>query len=111
WKRPADLIAAMARLKGVANLWAVVVGDGPEAGAIRAAVAAEGLSRVVVTGFRNQSGLPRLHALSDVFVMPSTHDRTPKALNEAMVSGLVPVVSDGVGTVGDLVRDGEDGLV
>lgn len=110
-KRPADLVSAMAQLRDVENLWALVVGDGPEAGAIREVVAREGLSRVIVTGFRNQSELPGLYAISDLFVMPSTHDRTPKALNEAMVSGLLPVVSQGVGTVGDLVRDGENGHV
>ena len=47
---------------------------------------------------------------SDIFVYWSDHDNTPIALLEAMSYGL-PVVTNAVGAVPEMVRDGETGLV
>jgi glycosyltransferase involved in cell wall biosynthesis len=67
------------------------------------------LNNVVFTGFVNQSDLPGLYAALDIFVLPSEHEPWGLAVNEAMCAGLPVVVSQGVGCVADLVRDGVNG--
>lgn len=67
-----------------------------------------------------KSGLPvRFHGFADpkpflksadIFVYWSDHDNTPIALMEAMSYGL-PVVTNAVGAVAEMVRDGETGFV
>lgn len=47
---------------------------------------------------------------ADIFVFWSDHDNTPIAMLEAMSYGL-PVVTNAVGAVAEMVRDGETGLV
>ncbi len=47
---------------------------------------------------------------ADIFVFWSDHDNTPIAMLEAMSYGL-PVVTNAVGAVPEMVRDGETGLV
>ncbi|TCO65130.1 glycosyltransferase family 4 protein [Actinocrispum wychmicini] len=51
-----------------------------------------------------------LLASAHVFVLPSRDEGLPMALLEAMGHGLVPVVSP-VGSIGDVVQDGENGLL
>jgi glycosyltransferase involved in cell wall biosynthesis len=75
----------------------------------RAATSAD----VRVLGFVNQLDLPRVYAAADVFVLPSLKDPRATVVNEAMASGLPPIVSEGTGVwgVGDLVRHGQEGYV
>ena len=47
---------------------------------------------------------------SDVFVMPSFYEGLPMALLECMSFGVVPVVTD-VGSIGEYVKDGQNGLM
>ena len=54
--------------------------------------------------------LAQLYAQADLFVLPTTADLSPWAYLEAMASGC-PIVSTGVGGIGDMVRHGETGLV
>src|SRR5208283_2452823 len=62
-------------------------------------------------GFRNQSELPALYDLSDVFVLPSEHEPWGLVINEVMNAGKPVVVSDRVGAGPDLVEDGVNGFV
>ena len=59
--------------------------------------------RVVFAGFRNQTELPALYALADIFVLPSEREPWGLAVNEAMACGTAVVVSDQVGAAFDLV--------
>ncbi|MDQ1653275.1 MAG: hypothetical protein QOI35_2475 [Cryptosporangiaceae bacterium] len=97
-KRPLDAIAATAALRGRMSL--LIVGDGP----LREAAEheARGLP-VACTGFINQADMPRYYALGDVFVLPSGVEPWGLTVNEAMACGLLPVVSDQVGSGPDLV--------
>ncbi len=62
-------------------------------------------------GFVNQSELPKHYAAGDVFVLPSTYEPRGAVINEAMVSGLPVITTDRCGSIGDIVRHGENGWV
>jgi glycosyltransferase involved in cell wall biosynthesis len=75
----------------------VLVGDGPEQGAISTAVAAAHLQdSVMLLGPR--SDVPDLLAAADLFVLPSHFEGLPLALLEAMAAQ-VPVVATAIGGV------------
>lgn len=77
----------------------VFVGDGE----MRSELEAEALSGCHLLGFRNQTELPALYDLADIFVLPSRDEPWGLAVNEAMASGCAVVVSDQVGCAADLV--------
>ena len=109
-KHPDDLIraAALLRQSGMA-FHVLMVGSGEMDAELRALVSSLRLDNVRFTGFVNQGELPRIYAASDVFVLPSDNEPWGLAVNEAMCAGLPIVLSDEVGCVADLVRDGENG--
>jgi glycosyltransferase involved in cell wall biosynthesis len=114
-KRPDDLLEAFARVAAepsCRNPYLLMVGDGEKADALKSRSRALGLEASVgFTGFRNQSELPGLYDLCDVFVLPSFLEPWGLVVNEAMNAGRAVIVSDQVGAGIDLVRDGENGLV
>ena len=112
------LIEACALLKqrGV-PVHCVLVGDGPERGAVEQQIVAARLSaEVELLGNRPQDQIRQLLDRSDVMVLPSVvtaegmMDGIPVALMEAMVTGL-PVVSTRVSGIPELVQDGKTGLL
>jgi glycosyltransferase involved in cell wall biosynthesis len=110
-KRCADLVDACAALRQDTPAQLLIVGDGDERAALEARARSSGLSRICFAGFRNQSELPALYDLCDIFVLPSEREPWGLVVNEAMNAGKPVVASDGVGAVRDLVRDGESGCV
>lgn len=104
------LLAAMARLD--AHL--VIVGDGPEAGHLRAQARDLGVSdRVIFAGHLSDRDLPAAYHAADAFVLPShlPSEAFGLVLVEAMASGLPVVCAElGTGTT-EVVQDGETGLV
>jgi glycosyltransferase involved in cell wall biosynthesis len=61
-------------------------------------------------GFKNQSELPSLFDLCDVFILPSIHEQWGLIVNEVMNAGCAVIVSDDVGCHADLVEDGVNGF-
>ena len=110
-KRPLDLIQALERLRENLKPTLLLVGDGPLRASLEDYCQARGLHEVRFLGFRNQSELPVCYGAADVVLVVSTRDPSPKVLNEAMNFCLPAVVSDRVGTAGDLVVDGWNGFV
>jgi glycosyltransferase involved in cell wall biosynthesis len=108
-KRPMDLIAALAALKNP-RMVALFVGDGPVRKQMELAVKESNI-RAHFAGFKNQSEVGRYYCISDAATVISAHDPSPKAMNEAMNFALPIIATDAVGTVPDLVRDGENGFV
>ncbi|MFV0459311.1 MAG: glycosyltransferase family 4 protein [Actinomycetales bacterium] len=111
-KRPLALISMLA---GVRDLlgdlpWrAVIVGDGPQAAAVRAAVVTAGLQdRVRLTGRLDRDEVLHLLAGADLYLAPARLESFGLAALEARCSGL-PVVAMRSGGVGEFVRDGVDG--
>jgi glycosyltransferase involved in cell wall biosynthesis len=92
---------------------ALIVGDGPERGALQRQAAELGLD-AIFTGRVPMTKVRDYHAVLDVFVVPRTPDRvcqlvTPLKPVEAMASGL-PVVVSGVKALGEIIQDKVTGL-
>lgn len=67
---------------------------------------------ITFAGFLNQSEIVKAYAAADVLVLPSDFGETwGLVVNEAMASGRTAIVSERVGCAGDLVRDGETGII
>jgi glycosyltransferase involved in cell wall biosynthesis len=109
WKGHEHLLHAAAAMQ--ARPWTlVVVGDGPRRAALEALANRLGLAvRVRFCG--NQADVsPWLQSL-DVFCLPSyANEGVPQALMQAMACAL-PVVSTPVGSIPEIVVDGDTGLI
>ncbi|GAA4556759.1 glycosyltransferase family 4 protein [Pseudonocardia xishanensis] len=106
-----DVVKACAALPEEirARLELRIGGDG-EVDAVRDLCRSELGTRATVLGWLDPAGKEKELAAADVFVLPSQDEGLPMALLEAMAWGLVPVVST-AGAMGEVVRDGENGLI
>jgi glycosyltransferase involved in cell wall biosynthesis len=98
-KRPLDVVHAIQRSGVELNL--LLLGDGP----LRAEV--RGYERylpVRCLGFVNQTEMPCWYGTGDILALPSGREPWGLVVNEGMACGLIPVVSDAVGSGPDLVR-------
>ena len=86
----------------------MIVGYGALEGELRSRAAGLGLDGAVTfTGERDSAEmLPSF----DLFVQPSLYESQGLAILEAMAAG-VPTIATDVGGVGDVVRDGETGIL
>jgi glycosyltransferase involved in cell wall biosynthesis len=101
-KRPVELMRAVARLRAL-GVVLVLVGAGELRGEVEA-IAAGDPSRFRVLPFQNQSRMPIVYRLGDVFVLPSGYGESwGLAVNEALACGRPVVVSDRVGCAADVV--------
>jgi glycosyltransferase involved in cell wall biosynthesis len=88
-----------------------LVGGGGDLERFRFEVREKGMEAWVnATGWVERSRIPALLARSSVFLLPSHFEGLPNAMLEAMASGL-PVVVTRVGSIPDVVRDGESGFL
>jgi glycosyltransferase involved in cell wall biosynthesis len=102
-KRPLDLVRAFQALNRP-DYCLVFVGDGNLRGEIEHLIATDSDKNIFVTGFLNQSKLPELYVLGDLFVLPSGVGETwGLVVNEAMNYKLPVLVSNTVGCSFDLV--------
>ena len=88
----------------------IIVGEGPEELPIRRLIEQLGLSgRIRMLGFRQD--LLNVFRSLDIFAIPSVEgDTIPQVLMQALALG-IPVVSTTVGSIPDVVIDGETGFV
>lgn len=109
-KHPEDVLRAMARLRDRNQAVTLfMVGAGEMENELRDLATSLALENVVFGGFINQAELPKVYAASDVFVLPSENEPWGLIVNEVMCAGIPVVVSDEVGCVPDLVKDGVNG--
>jgi glycosyltransferase involved in cell wall biosynthesis len=106
-KRPMDLLKSFKKLQDDSSnkkilLW--FVGDGEQRIELKEYVEQYQINDVKFWGFQNQTELPHLYALGDIFVLPSGYGETwGLVVNEAMCYAKPIVVSDLVGCGKDLV--------
>jgi glycosyltransferase involved in cell wall biosynthesis len=120
WHGAIHLVRAMKELRGrgVSGLAAVLVGDGPELGAVRSAAA--GMEEVVFTGAVPHESMPACLAAADIGVAPfDTGAHAPLALGfywsplkifEYMAAGL-PVVAPAIPRIATLVEHDREGVL
>ncbi len=89
----------------------LMVGDGELRSSLEKIASEEAPGGVRFLGFRNQTELPALYDLCDLFVLPSAFEPWGLVVNEVMNAGRPVIVSDQVGSGPDLVREGENGEV
>ena len=114
-KRPQDLLDAYDCVTRRSSLapppYLLFVGDGALRGSIEEEARRRSLLGAKFLGFRNQTELPALYDLCDVFVLPSTSEPWGLVVNEVMAVGRPVIVSSHVGCGRDLIRDGTNGFV
>lgn len=91
------------------DMMVCIVGDGPEREDFEAEVRTRGLNEVVYTlGYRDD--VDKILLASDVFVLPSYREGTPRVITEAMASGL-PIVATDIAGIPEQVEDGTNGYL
>jgi glycosyltransferase involved in cell wall biosynthesis len=101
-KRPTELMRAFVQLPDP-SLVLVMVGSGELQGEIDA-IAAGDPARIRILPFQNQSRMPVVYRLGDIFVLPSGFGESwGLAVNEALACGRPVIVSDRVGCAADTV--------
>ena len=104
------LLAALARLP-TQNYRCLLVGDGPQRQSVEHLAEELNLGdRVKFMGARDHDEIAQILQLADIFVLPSLWEGMPMAIMEAMAAGL-PVIATDVGGTGELVVQGETGLL
>ncbi|HEY2679106.1 MAG TPA: glycosyltransferase family 4 protein [Steroidobacteraceae bacterium] len=108
-KDPGLLLDAFGSLSAGSHL--VFVGSGELETDLKARAAQS--ARVHFLPFQNQSMMPTVYRLGDVFVLPSCGpgETWGLALNEAMASGRTVIASSKVGGARDLIQPGENGWI
>jgi len=108
-KNPGLLLDAFSALKDGSHL--VFVGNGELEVELKRKAAA--IENVHFMSFQNQSVMPAVYRLGDVFVLPSQgpEETWGLALNEAMASGRAVIASTKVGGACDLIQSGENGWI
>ena len=110
-KAPDVLLEAFLQRQRETHEHLVFVGTGPLESALRER--SIGKPNVHFLGFQNQSKMPLVYRLGEVFVLPSRGpgETWGLAINESMASGRPVIVTDRVGCAPDLVVRGGSGLV
>ena len=87
----------------------ILAGDGPLRPELEQTITGLGIEHAVrLIGTR--SDIPALLGLADIFALPSLSEGMPISMLEAMGAGL-PVVVTQVGGIGEVIEDGENGLI
>ncbi|TSA45656.1 glycosyltransferase [bacterium] len=110
-KRTLDILKACEMLRGKVEFNVLFVGDGEDRKGLEDYVREHDIKNVYFLGFKNQSEIPMYYAVSDILLLPSEFDPSPKQVNEAMNFGIAFIVSDRVGTALDLIVESDSGFI
>jgi glycosyltransferase involved in cell wall biosynthesis len=110
-KQPLLLLEAYRRVRQRCRCALLMAGDGPLRGEIDDEIRRGAIPDVHITGFLNQTEIPKAYAAADLLVLPSRTEPWGLVVNEAMNFSLPIVVSDRVGCGPDLVASGVNGEV
>ncbi len=107
-KQPIKLMTAVSRMHS--NLVLLMVGNGKLEQEVRQ-LASKMPSKFRILPFQNQSVMPIVYRLADVFTLPSASETWGLAVNEALASGRRVLISDKVGCAPEVVTPSGDGGV
>lgn len=108
----ANLISAYATVeRSEQSTSLLLVGDGPDKRKYESLVRELNLSSVQFMDFVQQSNLPEIYALADVFVFPTLGDPYGLVVDEAMASGLPIIATTSAGEISSRVIPGITGLL
>lgn len=111
-KHPDDVIEAVRRLRAEGlEVDALMVGSGEMDDQLRAQAAKVPGHPIGFPGFINQQELPRLFGACNIFALPSEAEPWGLIINETMCGGMPILAADEIGSVADLVVDGDNGLL
>jgi glycosyltransferase involved in cell wall biosynthesis len=106
-KRPIELMKAVSQMNDVVL---IMVGNGEFESDVKA-FAAKSPQRFRIVPFQNQSLMPVVYRLGDVFVLPSISETWGLGVVEALACGRRVLISDRVGCAPDVVTSNEIGSV
>jgi glycosyltransferase involved in cell wall biosynthesis len=110
-KRPMDLLKVFIEINRP-DWQLIMVGEGELRAEMEAFIRENNAGNVLLTGFVNQTVIPRYYSVADIFVMCSGVGETwGLAVNEAMNFAKPIVVSATCGCSVDLVREGINGFI
>lgn len=105
------LLAALAQLPRDLRWRLLIVGDGPERGALESQAGNLRLAeRIVFHGWADRAELPEVYRTADLFVLPSREEGMANVLMEAMCAGL-PAIATRIAGSEEAVLDGETGML
>jgi glycosyltransferase involved in cell wall biosynthesis len=108
-KRPFDLLKALKKIDN-SNLTILFVGDGLDRKKMEH-FAKNNNIKAIFTGFMNQTEISKYYTISDIGVVISDYDPSPKSMNEIMNFELPIIVTNVVGTAYDLIEDEINGFI
>lgn len=92
------------------NVTLLIIGEGKLRDDLENFTNKKGIDHVRFEGFVENKELPRYYAVSDIFVLPSRNETWGVVVTEAMACALPIILSDKVGSRGDLLREGKNGF-
>lgn len=108
-KRVYRVIDTWAKLEAQFPDWRLtIVGDGVERKNVEQQVADYGLHHVKFEGFQQPKPY---YKRASILLLTSEYEGFPLVLTESMSFGVIPVVYNSYSAVGDIIDDGENGLV
>jgi len=108
-KRPMDILKAVSTIPN-RNITLIFLGDGPLIQEMKKFSSSYEI-KSIFTGYLDKYEISKYYSISNLFIMPSEYDPSPKALNEAMNFKLPVIVSKGLGTCEDLVDEDKNGYI
>lgn len=110
-KQPQILVKAFleANKKRIRPLHLILIGNGPIEEQLKLMI--EGQDAICILPFQNQTKMPLVYRLGQVFCLPSASETWGLAINEAMACGRPAIVSNKVGCAKDLIVHGKTGFV
>ncbi len=102
------LIKAFQQLKG-GEYRLLLYGNGEQEPELKKL--SESDTRIIFQPFKNQSEMPMVYRVGDVFLLPSKSETWGLAVNEAMACGRPAIVSDQCGCASELIVQGQTGYV
>lgn len=104
-----DLLDAFEFLKERHDVDLLIAGDGPLASDVRTEIRQKGIEdSAIALGYRTD--IPQVLAASDVLVLPSYREGTPRVISEALATGL-PVVATRIAGIPEQICQGDCGLL